>query len=63
MYIVIMPNVTIYVSQELFSQLRAADIPISGTCQAALWDRLNADGHRRPGAQIPGQLTTNQEGK
>lgn len=35
-----MPNLTIYVDAELAAQVRALDVPISATCQAALRRRV-----------------------
>lgn len=39
-YSCVMPNVTIYVSQALHDAMRKHQVPVSETCQSALWDEV-----------------------
>jgi hypothetical protein len=38
------PNLTIYVPQALAAELAKHDVPISATCQTALWRKIRARG-------------------
>ena len=56
MYIVTVPNVTIYLDRHLAAQVKAQGVPVSEVCQRAL--RLELAERQRPVSppKIPGQL-------
>lgn len=56
MYIVTVPQVTIYLTRELHEQVKAASLPVSEVCQRALTVELDRLSHRHISQPIPGQL-------
>lgn len=51
-----MPNITVYVSRDLFDQVKDAQLPVSEIFQQAVVAELDRISHRHISQPIPGQL-------